>query len=164
MRCFSVSVDANYVAPVPIGWYGLIDRKTLHRKMVYEMPSDLLFETEKHMQMVFTDVVTFPCFMVSEMVKGVMKQYSPFLKFARVVLFDAKRDTGMTYYIPFLDVIEPEKAEDWKELLSKKMCEVVAVELKCGDKTQIIMRMDIVESILRRNAVGIGLKEVVGIE
>ena len=64
MKYFAVSVDSNYVAPVPVGWQGIIDKKTIHRKKVYEMQEHLLFRVESHMQTVYTDVITFPCFMV----------------------------------------------------------------------------------------------------
>ena len=86
MKYFAVFVDSNYVAPVPVGWQGIIDKKTIHRKKVYEMQEHLLFRVESHMQMVYTDVITFPCFMVSETVKKVISKYQPFLKYTRVVL------------------------------------------------------------------------------
>lgn len=160
MQYFIVSVDDNYVAPVPSGWYGMIDKKTLHRKKAYEMSRHLLYETENHMQMVFTDIITFPCFMVSEMIKEVMIQYSPFTKFVRVVLFCKERDMSMTYYIPFLDIVEYGEKTDLNGGLKEVMEDRVAAEVKNGDKTQVIMRMDLVESILRRNAIGVGLKEI----
>ncbi len=43
-----------------------------------------------------------------------------------------------------------------KELLGNR----AAVKMDGIDKTYIIMRMDIVESILRRGTVGVGLKEI----
>ena len=81
MKYFIVSVDGNYVPPAAIGWYGVIDRMTLHKKKAYEVQKHLLFLVEKHMQMVFTDVVAFPCFMVSGMVREAIKMYAPFLKY-----------------------------------------------------------------------------------
>ena len=75
MKYFAVAVDSNYVAPVPVGWQGIIDKRTLHRKKAYEIQEHLLFHVESHMQMVYTDVITFPCFMVSETVKRVIGRF-----------------------------------------------------------------------------------------
>ena len=68
MKYYLVTVDANYVAPVPVGWYGKIDRKSRREKKAYQMDKHLMFQTEEHMQMIFTDIVTFPCLMVSKMI------------------------------------------------------------------------------------------------
>ena len=42
MKYFIVSVDGNYVPPAAIGWYGVIDRMTLHKKKAYEVQKHLL--------------------------------------------------------------------------------------------------------------------------
>lgn len=152
MKYFEASVDKNYVPPLPIGGFGTIDKITLRKKRIYEMPQNLFFLTQDHMQTVFTDVITFPCFMVSGMVKDVMLSYNPFIKFARAVLYNRKRGTSAEYYIPFLG---------WEEAPEKeKIKGREALEIRNGDNSYVIMRMDLAESILRRGAVGIGLKEV----
>ena len=46
MKYFIVSVDGNYVPPAAIGWYGVIDRMTLHKKKAYEVQKHLLFLIE----------------------------------------------------------------------------------------------------------------------
>ena len=47
MKYFIVSVDGNYVPPAAIGWYGVIDRMTLHKKKAYEVQKHLLFLVER---------------------------------------------------------------------------------------------------------------------
>ena len=75
MKYFITEVSKNYIAPMPTDWFGIIDRKTLSLKKFYQMPRHLMFSIEKRMQAVFTDILTFPCFMVSEMVRDVINQY-----------------------------------------------------------------------------------------
>lgn len=162
MKYYQVMVDAHYVPPVPVGWYGKIDQKMVGEKKSYEMPAHLLFETESHMQMVFTDVIVFPCLMVSRTVRDVMIQYIPRAGFTRVILFDKRRKSSRAYYMPDLRSAGHVRKDGSggimveKELLGDK----VVVKMERFDKTYIIMRMDIVESILRRGTVGVGLKEI----
>ncbi len=162
MKYYQIVVDAHYVPPVPAGWYGKIDRKTVAEKKSCEMPPHLLFETESHMQMVFTDVIVFPCLMVSRTVRDVMTQYMPRTRFTRVILFDKARKCSKAYYMPHLRSAGHLKKDIGggviveKELLGNR----AAVKMDGIDKTYIIMRMDIVESILRRGTVGVGLKEI----
>ena len=58
----------------------------MHGGGVYEMPKQFLFPIEKHMYTVFTDIITFPTFMVSSMVRDVIKLYNPFLRYVRIIM------------------------------------------------------------------------------
>lgn len=165
MKYFEVSVDKNYVPPAPIEWWEIIDKKTLSHKSAFQMPKHLLFQVEDHMQTVFTDIVTFPCCLVSQTVMDVIRMYDADISSVRIILFDKERKRSMIYYLPFLDTVEYQK-EDVntktailsfnKQLVEKR----VIMKTEKDGKTAIIMRMDLVESILRRETIGIGLKEV----
>lgn len=166
-KYFLVEVDENFVAPVPVGWFGIIDKKTLIRKKSYQMPKHLLFQVEKHMQMVFTDVLTFPCFMVSEEMRNIIRKYDPFIYFFRVILYDNERKKSMAYYIPHLDKVGYQEKRDEsnrniRHILvdRKEIGERAIVKISDGHHPHVIMRMDLVESILRRIAIGIGLREI----
>ena len=115
MKYFSITVDDNYVPPSPLGWWGVIDRKTLERKKQSQMSKHMLFQVESHMQMVFTDVVRFPCFLVSELVMNVINKYDQFISFERIVFYDKGRKKSMIYYLPFLNRIELEKDNTCKK-------------------------------------------------
>lgn len=167
MKYFIIEVNENYVAPVPINWFGIIDRKTLSRKRISQMSKHLLFQTEKHMQMIFTDILTFPCFMVSEMVMEVIKNYNPFVRFLRIILYDNERKRSMAYYIPYLNqiVCTENREENMKSIRhisvqGQDIKEKVIFEIVNGNTSNVVMRMDLVESILRRGAVGIGLRKI----
>ena len=167
MKYFIVKENENYIAPTPVGWYGVIDKKTLNRKKAYQMPKHLLFHIEKHMQIVFTDVLTVPCFMVSEMVKEIINKYVPFIWFLRIILYDTERKRSRAYYIPYLEKINYWEEKNTKSKNSRYICvkredikEKVIVEITAEDCSYVVMRMDLVESILRRGVIGIGLQEV----
>lgn len=161
MDYYYIKVDENYIPPSPNGWYGKINKKAWEGKKVYEMPKHLLFPIEHHMQMVFTDMITFPTFMVSSMVKDVINLYNPFVRFVRIIFFDKKRKKSMAYYMPFLHKVhgvrkpkDPLPSVEREKIENKEIIEVYD-----GSKTWILCRIDLLESILRRGAVGIGAQE-----
>lgn len=167
MKYFLIEVNENYIAPTPIGWFGIIDRKTLNAKKLYQMPKHLLFQVEKHKQMVFTDVLIFPCFMVSEKVKNIIRKYDPFIYFFRIILYDNEKKKSMAYYIPYLNKARYEEKRDEanrniRHILvdRKEVGDRIIVEISDGHYSHVIIRMDLAESILRREAIGIGLREI----
>lgn len=167
MKYFIVEVDKNYVPPTPNGWNGIIDRKTLSGKKPCQVQKHMLFQVEAHMQMVFTDVLTFPCFMVSSKVRDIIKKYDSYVRFARIILFDKERKNSMVYYIPFMEQVDYEEVRDetdknvWHIQVRKEdIKEKIIITIKNNVNYHVIMRMDLVESILRRDAIGIGLREI----
>ncbi len=167
MKYFLTEVSEQYVAPAPIGWYGIIDKKTLSRKSPHQIARHLLFHVESNMQMVFTDILTSPCFMVSEMVRNVIRRYDPFIYFIRIILLDKKCGQSMAYYIPYLDTVQytfkkdmNKGGETYFEIEQKSIEGKAILEITDGYGFHVIMRMDLLESILRRQAIGIGLKEI----
>lgn len=167
MKYFVVGVDENYIAPMPLGWFGVIDKKTLSIHKAHQIARHLLFPVASHMQMVFTDVLTSPCFMVSGMVKDVICQYNPFIFFVRVIFLDRERKKSMAYYIPYLNKAgytvrkDTDKGNGKSFIINKESAgEKSILEITDGNRSYVIMRMDLVESILRRQAIGIGLWEV----
>lgn len=151
MKYYQIMVHDKYTAPTPKGWFGIIDPKTIERKGIFGLQKRILLHVDRHMQMVFTDVVMYPYFMVSALVRDVIKMYVPDVFFVRIVLFDQENRRSKAYYIPDIPIAEEGvKGEVMMRVRSKDM-----------GKQLVIMRMDLVESILRRGAVGIGLKEYV---
>lgn len=163
MKYYAISVDKHYVPPAPLGWYGIIDQTTMKQKKASQMSKYLGFMIEKHMQTVFTDIIASPCFMVSKKVKKVMEQYDPSVKFVRIIFFDRENKKSMTYYIPFINTIIPSANKDTtNEIVVEKegIKDYTVFRIVKTEKTYVVMRMDLVESILRRGAIGIGIKEI----
>lgn len=167
MRYFVTEVSKNFMAPSPVDWFGVIDKKTLSLKKFYQMPKHLLFPVEKRMQVVFTDILTFPCFMVSGMVRDVINKYIPSTCFLRIVLYDKERKRSMAYYIPELEQIKYTETRNAKVLdarhISVQKEDIkgkIIFEISNGLSSHVVMRMDLVESILRREAIGIGLQSI----
>ena len=152
MKYVIVKVDDKYTAPSPVNWFGTLDRKSLRKNRITTVTDRLFFSVEKHMQMTFTDIITFPCFMVSKVIRDVILKYDPSLKFKKVILFDREYNESMEYHIPFLEEIDIQTEKD--KIKNKEI-----MEISDNNHTHILMRMDLVESILSRNVTGVGLDE-----
>lgn len=167
MKYFQVEVDEQYGVTNLLGWFGVIDRKTLDRRGPHQIGRHLLFSVEGNRQMAFTDVMTAPCFMVSETVRNAIRKYDSRIYFTRIIVLDKENRQSMAYYIPWLDRItctfrkEREQGREWCAEVERKSVEGKAItEVTDGYFFRVIMRMDLVESILRRQTVGIGLQEL----
>ncbi len=169
MKYFELFVDGNYIPPKPIGWYGKLDKKSWEQKKFYEMPKHSLFMVEHHMQLVFTDIITFPCFMISERIKNVIQKYDSSIGYAQIVFYHKERKQNKAYYLPFLKEIEGrKKKEDVPvgviRLGKENICNNAIIKMREENQSRIIVRLDLLESILRRGAIGIGVKEVKVVE
>lgn len=164
MKYFQLFVDENYIPPSLVAWYGKLDRKALEGKRAYELPRHSLFLVEAHQQMVFTDVITFPCFLVSEKVKEILQIYDPTMSYARMVLYEENRQISKTYYYPFLEELEEDIQDDtsMKQFAAEPKENRIELifKMRAKNRTKVILRLDLLESILRRNPIGIGVREI----
>ncbi len=114
--------------------------------------------------MVFTDVITFPCFLVSEKVKEILQIYDPTMSYARMILYEENRQISKTYYYPFLEELEEVIQDDTSMKQSDAEPKEPRIELifkmRAKNRTKVILRLDLLESILRRNPIGIGVREI----
>lgn len=169
MEYFILEVSKEYMPPSLENWFGKLDRRLIYNKKFYEFPKHMFFCLKKHMQMVFTDILLHPCFMVSNEAKRVIQLYDPSIKFVRIQLFDRRKRKSKSYYIPYLKGIDC-LGEKSKLNLDRSVIFHAQIEgNKIGDKpivyianvntTCIVVRQDLVESLLRRRLIGIGLRE-----
>lgn len=107
--------------------------------------------------------------MVSKKVKDIIMLYDPFIRFERIIFFSKERSKSAAYYFPFLEEIdcllegsefnkaksEVKHARVEKEKLAGKSI----IRIGGLNGTCILISMDLANSILRRDAVGIGLRE-----
>jgi len=120
-------------------------------------------------QTVFTDIILQPRFLVSKKVIETIKLYDPRLRFERVVLFDSENNTR-AYYIPILEELNvltlnsrvgrDRRTLEYIEIDGEKAKgrSIFQIESKC--KVYILVRLDLMESLLRREVIGIDLKAV----
>jgi len=169
MTYFILEIHPAYTPPRLTGWHGVLDKRTLKQENRAPIPKYTTFPIADDLQMIFTDLILHPCLMVSKKVRQVIHLYDPALRFEPLVLYHSESKRTQTYYLPQLeelDVITPNsrfnrdrslliQAEvDGNQARGKVIFQVANVNQTC-----ILIHLDLAESLLRRQTLGIGLKE-----
>lgn len=118
----------------------------------------------------YIDIISDPTFMVSKNVKKILSKFEPNMEFKELVVLDKKNIKVKQYYIPVLDRFDCLSSDSIlnldKSVVKKMKLDLSKVLDKClftvsGVNSQyVIARLDFVESILRREAIGINLIEI----
>ena len=164
MRYFLLKTDPKYnTSPVIENWYPTIDVRLICKEKGHKLPKRELLFIQSNPDTVFTDIIDFPFFLGTKMVRDVIKMYEPTTQFKEIILLDRKNATSEIYYIPLLehcDCLAPESE------LSRGRDTLITAVLdpeKIEDRSifYFVARLDLVESLLRRGGRGIGLERCI---
>ena len=145
MEYFLLEVHEAFTPPSLKGWFEKLDANGLKTYSRHEM-----FFVSDIPQMVYTDIMLHPCFMVSQEAKRVIELYEPHMRFQRIILYNQEKKKSKAYHIPVLKPNPPLGNENQQAL----------VKLMLNNEVYILIRLDLAESLLRRDAIGIGLQEI----
>lgn len=171
MRYFLLEADKGYTqTPRILNLYKQIDVRDLKKGSYYKIPKRLLLRINGNKDTVYTDVITQPIFLISELMKKVLEKYEPNLNYKETVLLDQEYGQAERYYLPALEELECLTADSIfnmdRSILHKIVIDIDKTEDKClfalsgVSNRHIVARLDFVESILRRGAKGLHLKEI----
>lgn len=171
MEYFVLEVASEFYPPYPLGWYEKFGTKLMEVKVLQDMPRHEIFLTKDNMQMVFTDIICSPCFMVSKVIRDTIWLYDSSILFYNIILLSKEQKRSEAYYIPVLDkinCISEKSVDELKNKCDKNIVSIVRDKIQekaifhaVGDKNSyILISMDLANSILRRETVGIGLKSI----
>ena len=134
--------------PVPriVNWYGKLDIRKLNRKEYRKLPPYVLLEMETGMDILYSDVLLYPVFLVSREMMELLIHYDDRIPFLFVALFGAERQESASYFCPVL--------EDSNQVQDKPIYRLLN---KAGNEIRI--RLDLAESLLARGAIGLSLAE-----
>lgn len=116
-----------------------------------------------------SDFIQSPVYMVSDMVKKVMDMYEDDLIFKKVSLINKEKGTEILYYQVLMDEIEalsdsveryPDQTEKKIILASDKIGDHKVFMLADSRMKDPIINLDVIESLLKRNLVGIRFQEI----
>lgn len=168
MKYFLLDTDPAYMDSLDIiNWYGKIDVRNIRYDKAHLLPSRMLLYMRGYERTVFTDIVSKPFFLVSEMVKDVIRMYQPETIFKEIILLDAEHEKSQRYFLPIFrelkclsekSTLNLDRSVIKRAILSKRKLEDRSV-FRIGDVkgTYIAARLDFVESILKREAAGVRL-------
>ena len=95
--------------------------------------------------------------------------YDPLVEMKEVILLDSERRESKLYYLPILEELEAveemhlspfNKQEENSMLVDGKISDKSIFIVKGKLKKYIICNLELIESLLKRGAVGIGLQEI----
>lgn len=171
MKYFLVRMDPQFdTAPEIIDWFKRIDRRDIRHGESYKIENRQLFFIKGRPQTTFPDILSFPYFMVTEIIRNVIRMYEPHTIFKEIVLLDQENSDTCTYYIPVLEYVDclsiyskltKDRSTILEGVLNKgKVSDCSIFYLEGVGNLYTVVRMDLVESILRRGAKGLELNEV----
>ncbi len=170
MKYFLLRTDPKFHnIPKVQDWFEKIDRRNIRMGESYKIENRQLFFAENDPQIVFPDVLSFPFFMVTEILRDVILAYEPKTIFKEIVLLEQENSKTCTYFMPILDYIDCLAPAS---TLTRDRSTIIDAVLDLGrlkgqsifyiasvGNLYTVARLDIVESFLRRGALALGLTE-----
>ncbi|EKQ53193.1 MULTISPECIES: DUF1629 domain-containing protein [unclassified Clostridium] len=171
MNYFLLKQGEDYInAPVLMDVFNKLDVRNINLLKAHKIDDILIFNTKCDEETEFLDILDRNLFLISEKMKKIIEKYDPGILFKTVPLIDLKHKKQGNYYMPIFEDIEclSEKAElnlnktvvkkiilDKEKIKGKKI-----FRIKESSKALIVVRLDVAESLLRREFKGICLQKL----
>jgi len=147
MRYFIIEKDPIYLtSPVITGWRNQFNK-------VEEIKDRSVFRIKSDKETVFTGIISSPFLLFSDEVFKIIRQYERTLKSKIIALVDLENSKNAIYHLPINILI----VNDIKDIKDES---IFYIENK--EKTELIINLDLAESILRRNLKGFMFKQFGG--
>lgn len=165
MKYFFIKQDAKLVhAPQIVNWYQKINVEDIKPGGYYKIPNRVVLSVQGDKDTIFPEVLFHPFFMISKKIRDILKLYEPALKYREIVLLDAKNNRAEVYFLPFLEEIDAIVKEKTvygqfhafieRGVISKKAVgENSIFFIRHNNDKYIVVRLDLLESMLRRGAI-----------
>lgn len=168
MEHFLLKQDEAYTnAPVLMDVFNKIDVRNINLLNSHKIDDIVIFNVKCDEETEFLDILDRKLFLISEEMKKIIEKYDPGIIFKTIPLIDLFHEKQENYYLPIFEEIEclGENAElnlnktvvkkiilDKEKIKGKKIFKV-----KESEKNLIVVRLDVAESLLRREFKGMCL-------
>jgi len=170
MKYFELELDdVNYSdAPRLINWYGVQDVRLIKWENYHKWQQRLVYDVNPSEPIIFTDILSFPFLLVSPMIKNTIQLYGDKVVFKETILLSSEKEFEEVYYLPIMqesDQLHLSYVESWgnrnqQGKLPEWMKDRNIFWVRQKGKRHTIINLDLAESLLRRKAIGLHLKEV----
>lgn len=171
MDYFLLKQDERYTdVPLLVDVRKKIDTRDIHRESAHKIADPLIFHVKAGVESSFLDILEHPLFLLSDKLKRMMELYEPDTLFKLTPLIDPSRHLQKNYYLPILEEVEAvsvrsefhrDRSQIKKLVLKKENIHGKKIfRIKESEKPLIVVRLDVAESILRRDLTGIRLQRV----
>lgn len=156
--------------PVLVDIRRQIDVRDIHWASAHKLAEMIVMQVRANQESTCPDVLDGQLYLISDRLKRLVEQYAPDTIFKQTPLIDLKYRRQHHYFLPIFEEVEAlsprsERVGDGSvirklvlngELLSGKRI----VRIKESGKPLIVVRLDVAESILRRDFAGVRLERV----
>ncbi|WP_235839267.1 hypothetical protein [Clostridium sp. Marseille-P2415] len=165
MKYFILTNGDKNPFPQIINWSQTIDVRMLTRDEYQKMPPSIQLNAKLGMDGIFPDVIDKPFLLFSRTAMEVTALYDSAIPFLFFALFDTGKGECASYFCPVLEEEEclagkPGPGQREIILTRRKMNGLPLFRVRIGMESAAIIRMDLAESLLEREIVGMELKEV----
>lgn len=164
MKYFLVSEDKELSErPQMINWYTKIPERYMRWGTYHKVPARTVIFVKENKNIYFPDIITFPFFMISKKIKEVLDLYEPNMGYRQIILIERHYQYVFQYFVPHLPIINcmsPKSKFNMDNsyairliLESDKLEDKCVFEIAGLKNRHIIVRLDFLESILRRDGI-----------
>lgn len=156
--------------PKILDWFSNINKKHLNLVDADKVKNEIILYVNSDKNNTYFDILDNQLFLVCEEMKKILEKYNPNIIFKMIVLTDFNNSKQVIYYQPIFEEIEALSEEAEMNLDKTVVTKLIVNEekiknkkvfkLKESSKTMVIIRLDVAESILRRDFNGVELEKV----
>jgi 6-pyruvoyl-tetrahydropterin synthase len=171
MDYFLLKQDERYTnTPRLMELFNKMDVRNINLLNAHKIEDIIVFKIKVDEKSEFLDVLDNQLFLISKGMKEIIEKYDSGILFKTLALIDQLNNKQENYYLPIVE--ELEVLSDASELnLSKTVVKKIILnkekiqgkkifKIKESSKTLIVVRLDVAESLLRRNFKGIKLERL----
>ncbi|MCT4509031.1 MAG: hypothetical protein N4A48_09785 [Tepidibacter sp.] len=171
MDYFLLKQDQRYTkTPSIIELARKIDKRNINQLNAHKIEDTTILNIKADSECYFLDILDRQIYLISDTLKKLFEKYEPDIIFKRIAFIDTKKQKQKNYFLPIFEEIEAlssnseftlDKSVIKKVILDeKKINNRKIFKIKEGTKTLIVVRLDVAESILRRDFIGIHLEKL----
>ena len=170
MKLFLVETSTGNQLPYGINANRAVDLRYANRRSAYKIPNCCVVDMKTPREVFSPDILINPFLMVSEKVVKVIEMYTPEVTFKTIYLLETGSEIYETYFMPFVEEVDCLSEQTKRSRGGTELLEIVLREEAVVGKpvfriarfthVYLIVRLDALESMLRRRVRGITIKEL----
>ncbi len=156
MEYFWIQQDNRYLhIPMIQGFYQNMRRQDFMMDRAYKIPDRNVAFCDTEQEWDCIDIVDRQVFLVSEMVRQVFSMYEKRISYKFFCCLNNRTGAYINYYAPIIPQLDCLAEKRSIRLKKEKIGDSSIFRVKNAEKEMVVVRLDVAESLLRRNVKGI---------